>query len=291
LEKINNNYRVSACPFCNSDEIVNKGKLYYFSEVEYSTHKINLTHVPEIWKCKKCRSFFTQNAIIPADAERLYATGEGTKRWSPKSFTEDKTIEVRKCLDNYLKGKNAKLLDIGCNTGEFLDYAKTFGINTFGLELCEQSCNIVKKKGHGIFRTGAEINGKFDIITAFDVFEHIYDPNGFMSFMKSMLSNNGIIIIVTGNPDSFPARLSKNKWWYFNYPEHVIFPSPSYFDNLRDFKIIDRMNAFASILHDEKGFFFAIKNLLKIILYRNYSGRPAIVPDHQLIILQKAVNE
>jgi len=284
---VENNYRVSICPFCSSSEIMRKGNLNYKGKAEFSTHVIDLKYVPEIWKCKNCRSSFTQNAIKPADAEKFYASGEGSKRWSPKSFIDDKTQNVRDCLDKYLLNKNARLLDVGCNTGEFLDYAAKSGIKTYGLELCEQSCEIVNGKGHKAFRTGEEIKETFDLITGFDVFEHLYDPNGFLSFIHGLLNKDGILILITGNPDSLPARISKGNWWYFNYPEHVIYPSPNYFNMVKGFRVIETMNVFASLAHDEHGFFFAVKNFIKILIGKNYSGRPAIVPDHQLVVLQK----
>ncbi len=285
--QLENNYRVSVCPFCNSAEIAKKADLNYRGQTEFSTHTIELKNTPEIWKCRNCRSYFTQNAILPPDAEKLYASGEGSKRWSPKSFTEDKTQNVRDLLDNYLSGKNGKLLDVGCNTGEFLDYAGKNGIKTYGLEICEESCAILKNKGHVAYRTGAEINDTFDLITGFDVFEHLYDPNGFLSFVHGLLKKDGILILITGNPNSLPARLSKGNWWYFNYPEHVIFPSSNYFNMIKGFRVTETLNVFASLAHDEQGFFFGIKNFIKILIGKNYPGRPAIVPDHQLVVLQK----
>ena len=94
---VENNYRINNCPFCNSSSIKKIGDLTYSGKVEFSTHYIDLQCIPEIWSCKNCHSNFTQNAIRPGEAENLYATGEGSKRWSPKSFIEDKTQNVREC--------------------------------------------------------------------------------------------------------------------------------------------------------------------------------------------------
>lgn len=263
------------------------GDLNYGGKMDFSTHIIDLVFKPENWKCSNCHSSFTQNAIKPDVAEDLYASGEGSKRWSPKSFDEDKTRDTKKCLNKYLDINDIKILDVGSNTGEFLDYAKHDNVKTYGLELCEESCQILKSKGHIPFRSGKEINEKFDLITAFDVFEHIYEPNSFLEFMHSILNKDGHLIILTGNPESFPAKLAMQNWWYLNYPEHIIFPSPSFFESVKGFKVKETVKVFAAIAHEESGMLAGLKNVIKIIIGNNYSGRPAIIPDHQLVVLQR----
>jgi SAM-dependent methyltransferase len=284
---VENNYRVTSCPFCNSSSIKKTGDLNYAGKVEFSTHIIDLKFIPEIWKCGDCGSSFTQNAIKPDVAEDLYATGEGSKRWSAVNFSDDKTKVVRDCLDKYISKKNISVLDVGCNTGEFLDYAKEAGAKTYGLELCQQSCDIVNGKGHIAYRTGEEIIGKFNLVTGFDVFEHLYDPNGFLSFIHGILNEDGIFILLTGNPHSLPAGWSKENWWYFNYPEHVIFPAPAFFEKVKGFKVLGNVDVFASISHEGSGLILSIKNFFGRIFNSGYSGRPATIPDHQLVVLQK----
>lgn len=286
VETIVNNHRFKSCPFCNSASIRKTGDLNYREMMQYSTHIISLSLIPEMWKCINCRSLFTQNTIPPLVAERLYETGEGNKRWSPENFESDKTERMRYFLKKYLQ-QNLTLLDVGCNTGEFLDFARVEGVQTAGLEFCLNSLEIIRNKGHKSFRTGSEIKEKFDIITAFDVLEHVYDPNGFLEFAGSILRSNGKLIILTGNPASISAQMSGSNWWYVNYPEHVIFPSPLFFRNAKGFKFEASIKVFASIAHEEKGLFFLIKNSIKILIGKKYSGRPAIFPDHQLIVLQK----
>src|SRR4051812_47386787 len=104
MQIVQNNYRVKQCPFCNSDRISKTGDLGYIGRTEFSTHIIDLQLRPEIYSCENCNSSFTQNAIPPAEAEHLYETGEGSKRWSPVNFEEDKTAELQSQLDKYLVG-------------------------------------------------------------------------------------------------------------------------------------------------------------------------------------------
>jgi SAM-dependent methyltransferase len=283
---IENNYRTAKCPVCNSKEITRSGDLTYGGTTEFSTHTVTLSHRPEIWKCNVCNSSFTQNAIPPEVAEKLYETGEGSKRWSAVNFKMDKTTDVRNILDRFLVAKS-NVLDIGCNTGEFLDYAKERSMETYGLEICEESCNIVNRKGHTGYRFSKDIRNKFDIVTAFDVVEHVYDTPGFFSFVNSLLNVGGHFIILTGNPDSLSARLAGYQWWYYNYPEHVVFPSPVSFEQIKEFKVISNTKVYASIEHEKGMKLVKLKNSLIELARKVYSGRPALFPDHQLVVLKK----
>jgi hypothetical protein len=117
--------------------------------------------------------------------------------------------------------------------------------------------------------------------------EHLYEPNGFLSFASALLNPGGYLIILTGNPQSFSARLSGGKWWYFNYPEHVIFPSPDFFKSINDFELKSHLKVYASKEHEKGNFLGKLKGSIKNILARTYSGQPVIQPDHQLVVLQK----
>ena len=173
------------------------------------------------------------------------------------------------------------------STGEFLDYSKQKGNKTFGLEICEESCDILRKKGHHAYRFPGEITDTFDIITAFDVVEHLYDPYDFFSSVHKMLNPNGYLIILTGNPTSRPAKFSKEKWWYYNYPEHVVFPSPKFFKNIQGFELKSQLDTYASKAHEPGNIILKMKECAVKIINSNYNGLPAFAPDHQFVILQK----
>jgi SAM-dependent methyltransferase len=56
--------------------------------------------------------------------------------------------------------------------------------------------------------------GTFDLITAFEVFEHVPDVNALMSDLRRLLVPNGIVFFSTMLSD---ANIHKNKrlnWWY-----------------------------------------------------------------------------
>jgi len=287
MTTIKNDYRFSNCPFCNSIRIKKLGNLMYGKNTEFSSHLIKLTILPEIWECIVCKSTFTQNAIPPKEAECLYSIGKSSQRWSTNNFEEDKVEQVMFYLDNLILRKDIKLLDMGCNTGKFLDYLKQKGIKTFGFEICKQSYKEALRKGHTVFSLLSKVNGTFDVITAFDFIEHLYDPMNLFSFAHKILNRNGYLIIVTGNTTCYSAKITREKWWYFNFPEHIVFPSPYFFRTIADFDLKYKVGVYASKAYEEGKKLVRLKNIVKCILFSNYSGLPSLSPDHQFVVLQK----
>jgi hypothetical protein len=61
----------------------------------------------------------------------------------------------------------------------------------------------------------------YDVVTAFDVFEHIYAPRTAMANLRALVRPGGILVIETGSTDAVaPAALEQ--WYYLAYFEHHI---------------------------------------------------------------------
>lgn len=56
--------------------------------------------------------------------------------------------------------------------------------------------------------------GKFDIITSFEVFEHVPDVNELIKNLSSLLAHNGIIIFSTLVSDGNIIPCNRLNWWY-----------------------------------------------------------------------------
>jgi len=68
----------------------------------------------------------------------------------------------------------------------------------------------------------------YDVVTAFDVFEHIYQPDQAMRNINMLLKKGGRVFIETGNCDSSWARkYGIPHWWYVRLFEHHVFWSPT----------------------------------------------------------------
>lgn len=106
-----------------------------------------------------------------------------------------------KKIISYLSPRSGKVLDVGCGTGNFLFHAKENGWQTYGFDFDPQAVNAAQ----AVFDLeNIEVNDlvqyyeahrdkKFDLVTFFDVFEHIDNHNKFISNIRGMLVDDGYI--------------------------------------------------------------------------------------------------
>lgn len=282
---INNNLRYNHCQLCGAASLHKVGDINYFSPVSYSTEQVLLLSTPELWKCSTCHSAFVQNAVPEKESISLYSRGEAAKRWSNNlTFEQSKTNVVVETLKKLLK-KEARILDVGCNTGELLDFAKDRGSQTFGVEYSLCSLNLLKEKNHIGYSSIVKVDRSFDIITAFDLVEHLYNLPEFLEFCFDRLSPDGYLVFLTGDICCFSARLMGSNWWYVRYPEHITFPSRKYFELHPKFQVIEWIPTYAAPFY-EVPIIRAVKNTVKALQAGDYSGLPSFGSDHALIILK-----
>ncbi len=285
--RVDNNYRWSNCPLCGSTEIVAVGKINYRTPTMFSTIAVELEETPELHKCHACDSWFSQNIICENTAFEMYGLGESCNKWPRNNaFADDKSANIIRRLDQYCRAGD-RILDIGCNTGILLDYARTKGCITAGVEPSLASQDILSKKGHAAFSSIENIAGKYDVVTAFDLVEHIYDLSSFFEAVKKLLVNGGVLLLLTGDIHSLSARLTKNDWWYLKAPEHIVFPSRSFLSSIDGLELVSVDETYASKGYDRSLFLGLIQVIRKNLFLGGYDGLPSLGPDHMLVTLRK----
>jgi SAM-dependent methyltransferase len=281
---IENDLRYEHCPLCSSERVSRVGRIPYDSPTRFSTSEFEFASAPELWHCKGCGSSFVQNAVPEETAISLYTSGASGERWSSEEFQLLKPENQLSTLNGYLKA-GASVLDIGCNTGELLDYARARGTKTTGVEYSGASRKVLERKGYDSFASLADVTGEFDVITAFDLVEHFYDVPGFFQRCKALLKKGGVLVILTGDIGSLTARVSKADWWYLRYPEHIVFPSREFFARHSGLRLEKWVRTYASKGY-EGSWSQILRQLLGGLVRRRYSGLPSIGPDHVLVVLK-----
>ncbi len=87
-------------------------------------------------------------------------------------------------------------------------------------------------------RTGAEVfvgdildasfaTESFDVITCFDVFEHLYEPRRVMARISEWLKPGGIFYVLVPNVDSAEGRVFGSYWHGLELPRHLFHYSPA----------------------------------------------------------------
>ena len=102
--------------------------------------------------------------------------------------------------------RNKNIADIGCGCGSFLDFLAGVVKNVIAIEPSEIYRKVMKDKGFHTFAYAKDAksswNEKIDVVTSFDVIEHVDDPNAFVRDVYELLAPRGIGII--GTPTDAP---------------------------------------------------------------------------------------
>lgn len=115
------------------------------------------------------------------------------------------------------------ILELGCSYGGFLDFCRKRGVaRVAGIEVDEATCHFAKQRFglqnvvSGLFPHVDLPQRKFDVITGFDLLEHLQDPVEAMIAVRDMLNDGGIFFFQT------PVyRGEDDKWERFQPNEHL----------------------------------------------------------------------
>lgn len=114
-------------------------------------------------------------------------------------------------------------LDIGCAFGYMMKAAQSAGYESQGLEISPAADEAIKL-GYDVCKVMLEDAlfpaERFDLITAVDVFEHIPEPRKWLEECKRILKRGGVLMLVTPNCSSLPARIRKGNWPHYKV-EHL----------------------------------------------------------------------
>lgn len=131
-----------------------------------------------------------------------------------------------------LNGKPGTILDVGCGTGRFLEIAQKGGWVTQGLELFpgiaqETAARLgIKVSASSILETDLPSHS-FDVITMFDVIEHIEEPVRALDICERILKPGGVLILTTPNFNGLGRRLMGKDAFAIWPDEHLIYFRPS----------------------------------------------------------------
>jgi SAM-dependent methyltransferase len=164
-----------------------------------------------IVRCNKCGLMFTNP--MPALGEHYTNTVDDVYLESTPQRRKTSKYAVEVLARHQPSGR---LLDIGCNTGVFLDAAAE-RYEVEGIELSEWSADMASER-HKVHRRPIgelHLEQQFDVITMWAVIEHIEDPRAELKSVFDALTPGGIAAFYTGDIDSVVARVLRKKWWFF----------------------------------------------------------------------------
>ena len=99
---------------------------------------------------------------------------------------------------------SGKLLDIGCSGGFFLDMARQYGYEPYGIELDRSACDFAADKfgldvSHGCLFDAKFAEDFFEVVTIQNVLEHVDSPRDMLGEVLRVLKPGGLVVVVVPN--------------------------------------------------------------------------------------------
>lgn len=118
-----------------------------------------------------------------------------------------------------------RVLDIGCGSGEWLQYMQNFGVEVQGLEVDPRAANVARSRGLPVHIGPLENAGfskhAFDTVTLSHVIEHVASPQDLLQQCNRILRPGGLLVVTTPNSSSFGHRIFGQHWRGLEPPRHL----------------------------------------------------------------------
>jgi SAM-dependent methyltransferase len=127
--------------------------------------------------------------------------------------------------------QSGALLDLGCSSGAFLRSLGGNAWDLYGVEMSAESAKEAQRKTGASVFVGEILDAGFppaffDVITCFDVLEHLYEPRRVMAKVAEWLKPGGIFYVLVPNIDSAEGRVFGSYWHGLELPRHLFHYCP-----------------------------------------------------------------
>jgi SAM-dependent methyltransferase len=177
----------------------------------------------EIVCCRQCDTIYTPYS--PWYTSSYFYLG-----YYLKSEEKETPPFVLKRLEEITAGfapyrQNNRLLDLGCGAGDLLEAARRHGWQAQGVDVAAHVVNHVRQRGFEVFE--GELNeagfpaAQFDVVTAAELLEHIFNPRALLCEIARILRPGGLFWTTTPHARGISARMLGLKWRCIWPPEHL----------------------------------------------------------------------
>lgn len=213
---------LSICPQCQ-----HSSNLYY-QTIDRNRRISDV--VFNYYRCPSCKLIFL--SPIPEDLGRYYLSDyyqvpTSLEDLLRRNLGQHERIEFVKQFV-----ESGRLLEIGPSYGLFAYFAKQAGYEVDTIEMSEECCQFLENTiGVRAIQSDAphetlETLDTYDVIVMWQVIEHLSEPWKTIETAEKHLSDGGILLIATPNPDSFQFRIFKRYWHHTDAPRHLSLISP-----------------------------------------------------------------
>lgn len=208
---------IDRCPSCGHSDQSDRGRP---SRKKYSfgSNTIAIPDAMRLVSCRRCSLIYKTHVPAPEWLLTLTA-GSDEELWQiPHQFVEE--------LSHIRSSAPApfSLLDVGAASGGLLQAAAPYASRCSALDIIRFGGLRISANGEFIsaFLDHEHIQWQgvpYDVVTVFDVMEHLYEPTIGLRNIYSFVKPGGMVMIETGDSDAV-ARV--DRWYYLSLFEHHI---------------------------------------------------------------------
>jgi ubiquinone/menaquinone biosynthesis C-methylase UbiE len=233
-----NLFETITCPLCGKDSYDVEVGSKYPSEISAdelkSVFRASSDHtlLDQVVRCRSCAMVYVNPRINSdliisgySDAEDPLFAAQNDNRI--KAFRRTLKGVVRRLK---LDPKGKRVLDVGCAGGAFLVAAREMGFDPHGVEPSRWMSDFGRRTYDldikaGILEAGMFPDHSFDVITLWDVIEHLPDPHDTLTLIHRLLKPNGLLLVNYPDIASVAARVL-GKRWPFWLSVHLLYYTP-----------------------------------------------------------------
>lgn len=212
------------CPLCGANDFklrfaARRGPKETAAAQRYCCTSPFLASYGDIVQCRRCGMLFSNPQLAPEVICQRYREVVDPLYLEESPAREKTFARQLRRLARFTSPPGA-LLDVGCYTGVFMKLAAAAGWRVTGLELSGWAAAIARRASGGevveceLEKSGLE-RESFDVITFWDVLEHVSDPRVVLQQVHGLLKPGGIVALSTHLVDSAAARLAGRRYPFF----------------------------------------------------------------------------
>jgi len=217
---MNSPFEYRNCPCCGQDDF----EVLFESNVKADDFQKSVKTVYMIpggrWgrhvRCRNCKFIYVNPIDKASEINKAYSQRKSTDA----SIIRESRLRASKSQIGLVKRyKNGTyLLDIGCGEGFFLFNASNAGYITKGIELSQDAVEYAKREfGLDVeakpFEELRFPEGYFDVVTLWQVLEHVPYPLVILEEVHKILKPEGMLVASTPNIEGIPAKILGKRWW------------------------------------------------------------------------------